>query len=233
MQEAKINEKLVEGMFEAGSHFAYSKSRRHPSVSPYIFGVKNRVEIFDLEVTSGSLEKALEFVKELGREGKTILFVSGKAEATPLIRSFADDLSMPYVAGRFVGGTLTNFVQIRKRVERLEKLISEKESGELSKYTKKERLLIDREIERLTKDFGGIVTMKSLPTALILIDPKQEKNAVSESKHMRIPTVALANSDCNLNEVTYPVPGNDSLQKSIKFFLSSVVGAYKEGKNLK
>lgn len=226
----KTNDTYVDDLFAAGSHFAYTKSRRHPSVTPFIFGTKNRVEIFDLEATSAALDKALNFIKELGKAGKTILLVSGKAEAIPLVRTTAELIAMPYVAGRFIGGTLTNFTQIRKRVDRLQKLMGEKEAGELTKYTKKERLLIDREIERLNKDFGGIVTLTAQPSAIVLIDPKQEKNAVAESKHMKIPTVALANSDCNINEVTYAVPGNDSLQKSIKFFLSAVAKAYTEGK---
>jgi small subunit ribosomal protein S2 len=137
---------------------------------------------------------------------------------------------MPYVGSRFIGGTLTNFPQIRKRIERLEQLLAERESGELNRYTKKERLLIDREIARLTKDFGGIVSMKHLPAAIVLVDPKREYNVVREATQLRIPIVALLNSDCNLREVTYPVPGNDSLKSSVSFFLKEIVEAYLEGK---
>jgi small subunit ribosomal protein S2 len=133
-------------MFKAGAHFAFSKTRRHPTVTPYIFGVKNKVEIFDLEKTEVLLEKAKDFIASLAKEGKTILFVGGKSEARNSIKSGALSINMPYVDGRWIGGTLTNFTQIRKRVEKMEKLVSEKEKGELAKYTKKERLLIDKDI---------------------------------------------------------------------------------------
>lgn len=220
----------IEGLFKAGAHFGYNKSRRHPSVSPYIFGAKNQVEIFDLEATSEALNVAKEFVKNLGREGKTILLISGKSEAKNAVKEAATAINMPFVAGRFIGGTLTNFTQIKKRIDKLEKLLGERESGELNRYTKKERLLIDREIDRLLHDFGGIVSLKSFPAALIIVDPKREYNAVKEAQLLKIPIVALANSDCNLREVTHPVPGNDSLQKSAEFFVKEIVSAYEEGK---
>lgn len=221
---------MIEALFKAGAHFAYAKSRRHPSVSPYIFGAKNRVEIFDLEATNEALQKAAAFVKELGRAGKTILFVGGKPESQKAVRAAAERLSQPYVAGRFVGGTITNFPQIRKRVEKLLKLTSERESGELNRYTKKERLLIDRDIDRLSKDFGGIVSMASIPAAAVVIDPRYEKIVVAEAKYAKIPIIALANSDCDLNNIAYAVPGNDALQKSIALFLQIIAAAYEEGK---
>jgi small subunit ribosomal protein S2 len=230
MEHQKEMNPLVEALFKAGAHFAYGKARRHPSVSPYIFGSKNRVEIFDLEATSTTLVTAKDFIRNLGKEGKMALFVGGKSEAREAIISEATNASMPYVGSRFIGGTLTNFPQIRKRIERLEQLLAERESGELNRYTKKERLLIDREIARLTKDFGGIVSMKHLPAAIVLVDPKREYNVVREATQLRIPIVALLNSDCNLREVTYPVPGNDSLKSSVSFFLKEIVEAYLEGK---
>lgn len=222
---------LVDSLFKAGAHFGYNKSRRHPSVSPFIFGAKNRVEIFDLEATSLALSAAKDFIKSLGGENKTILFVSGKSEGKNAVKDGASSIGMPYVAGRFIGGTLTNFPQIRKRIDKLEKLLAERESGELNRYTKKERLLIDREIDRLLHDFGGIVSLKHMPAALIVVDPKREYNAVNEGKQLKIPIVALANSDCNLREVTYAVPGNDSLKRSVEFFINEIVESYKEGKN--
>jgi small subunit ribosomal protein S2 len=230
MQNHGTSTTHVDGLFSVGAHFGYTKSRRHPSMSPFIFGTKNRVEIFDLETTSFALEKATSFIRDIAKTGKTILLVSGKAEATPVVKRIADRLGVPYVAGRFVGGTLTNFGQIRKRVDRLQSLLQEKEQGGLSRYTKKERLLLDREIERLTKDFGGIVSMTSLPSAIVIIDPRQEKNVIAEAKRMHIPTVGLLNSDCDLKTVTYAVPGNDALQKSIDFFLTKIADAFEEGK---
>ena len=225
----KQENQLTEKLFKAGMHFAYSKSRRHPSVAPFIFGTKNRVEVFNLAATSEFLSRAKAFIENLGKNRKTILFVGGKQEGKQAVKHFAEKINMPNVSGRYIGGTLTNFTQIRKRVDKLEKLLDEKEKGELGRYTKMERLLIDRDIERLEKDFGGIRRLKDLPAAVVLIDPKKEVNAVKEAKILNIPIVALLNSDCNLGEVDFPVPGNDSLKSSITAFLAEIAEAYEEG----
>lgn len=221
---------MIESMFNAGAHFAFSKSRRHPSVAPYIFGVKNKVEIFDLEKTTTLLETAKEFVKNLGKDSKMVLFVGGKSEARNAVKNGALSLGMPYVDGRWLGGTLTNFVALRKRVEKMEKLTMEREKGELAKYTKKERLLIDREITKLERFFSGVVSMKDLPKALFVIDPKKEKNAVKEAQDMGIPVIALLGSDCNMKEVKFPIVGNDASETSIQFFVNEITKAYSEGK---
>lgn len=227
-----INNSRVENMFKAGAHFAFSKTRRHPTVTPYIFGVKNKVEIFDLEKTEVLLEKAKDFVVSLAKEGKTILFVGGKSEARNSIKSGALSINMPYVDGRWIGGTLTNFTQIRKRVEKMEKLVSEKEKGELAKYTKKERLLIDKEIANLERFFSGIVSMKDLPKAIFIVDPKKEKTALKEAKDMGIPVIALAGSDCNIKGLDFPMVGNDSSQTSVNFFVQEIVKAYSTAKKV-
>ncbi len=220
----------IDSMFSAGAHFAFSKSRRHPSVAPYIFGAKNKVEIFDLEKTTELLESAKNFVKNLGKDGKMILFVGGKSEARNAVKNGALSLAMPYVDGRWLGGTLTNFAQLRKRVEKMEKLTLEREKGELAKYTKKERLLIDREIANLERFFSGIASMKEVPKALFIVDPRKEKTAVSEARAMNIPVVALLGSDCNLKEVTHPIVGNDASETSIQFFVNEITKAYSAGK---
>jgi len=220
------NNSIIDSMFKAGAHFGFSKTRRHPSVSPYIFGVKNKVEIFDLEKTSELLEKAKAFAATLGKEGKTILFVGGKSEARNATKIGALSVNMPYVDGRWIGGTLTNFVQIRKRVEKLERLTSEREKGELAKYTKKERLLIDREIANLERFFSGVVSMKELPKAIFIIDPKKEKTALKEAQEIGIPVIAIAGSDCNIKSIQYPIVGNDSSQTSIQFLTQEITKAY-------
>lgn len=229
MEKKTVREPLIEEMFKVGAQYAYSKSRRHPTSKGYIFGVKNRVEIFDLEKTSDALEKALDFIKDLASNKKTILFIGGKNEAKDAIRETASSLKMPYVAGRWIGGSLTNFAEIQKRISKYEDLIEKKEKGEFSKFTKKERLLIDRDIEDLENKFGGLISMKKLPQALFVIDSKQEKIAVEEAKKSGIPIVALSNSDCDLDNVDYPMPGNDSNFASIKFFVNEVKKAYEEG----
>jgi len=222
----------IDSMFKAGAHFAFSKSRRHPTVAPYIFGAKNKVEIFDLEKTGPLLAAAAEFVKSIAKEGKNILIVGGKSEARAAVKSAGESLGMPFVDGRWIGGTLTNFKEIRKRVEKMERLMSEREKGELAKYTKKERLLIDREIANLERFFSGIVVMKELPKAIFVIDPKREYTAVKEAKDIGIPVISLAGSDCDISEDDYPIVGNDSSKSSIEFFVHEITKAYNEGKKL-
>ncbi len=225
----KTDNSVVDALFSVGAHFGFIKSRRHPSTKPFIFGVKNKIEIFDLEKTSQSLNKALEFVQDLGTRNAKILFVSGKNEAKAAITLVAESINMPYVAGRFIGGTLTNFPEIRKRVEKLESLVSQKEKGELIKYTKKERLLIDREINKLREFFFGLSVMKNLPSALFVVDSKKESIAVKEAKMMGIPVISLSGTDNNLNEVDFPIPGNDASRTSIEFFLQKIAEGYKAG----
>jgi small subunit ribosomal protein S2 len=189
------------------------------------------MDIFDLEKTSVELETALKFVEDKGKEGGLMLFVGGKSEAREAVKAAGTDLSMPYVAGRWIGGTLTNFAEIKKRIARLEELTTQRERGELSKYTKKERLLIDRDIENLTIYFGGLSNLKSLPKLLVIIDPKKEHIALAEAKRLHIPVVALAGSDSNLYDLDYPIPGNDSSRQTISFIMGKIVEAYKQGKS--
>lgn len=222
---------LIERMFDAGAHFGYVKSRRHPSTKPFLYGQKQRVEIFDLEKTTDALEAAKAFVESLGAAGKKLLFVGGKPEARKIVRAVANELSMPFVDGRWIGGTLTNFKEIKKRIERLETLLDQREKGELSKYTKHERLLIDREITKLETMYGGLRALgDAFPAALFVVDSKHEKIAVGEATKMRVPVVGLTNTDCDLSLVTYPIPGNDSAVKSITFFVREIADAYQKGK---
>lgn len=225
----KSNKTLIDGMFNAGAHFAYSPRRRHPQAVPFIYGAKNNVEIFDLEKTSEKLLSACEYVRSLGKEGKVILFVGGKSESQLAIKNAATSISMPYVAGRWIGGTLTNFNEIKKRVQKMEETIEKKEKGELAKYTKKERLLIDREVEKLERFFSGIRTLKEKPAALFVIDQKREKIAVTEASKQGVIVVSLSGSDCNLKEVDFAIPGNDSSISSISFFVNEIAKAYREG----
>lgn len=231
METTKQDNPIIQEMFAAGGHFAFSRSRRHPSFAPFIFGVKNRVEIFDLEKTKDLLEKAEEFVRKLAAEGKQILFVGGKNEARDIIKQGALSVDMPYVSGRWVGGTISNFKEIRSRVEKLLDLTDKRDKGELSKYTKKERLLIDREIEKLDHLFSGLIPLKDLPAAIFVVDSRHEKIAVMEARKAGIPVVSLMGSDCNFKDADYSIPGNDASIASINFFVGKIVWAYKEGRN--
>lgn len=229
MKTSVTHGNMVEELFKAGAHFGFVKARRHPSALPFIFGTKNKVEIFDLEKTQLELQKAKDFIKKLGEESQGIIIVGGKSEAKEAVVKVGEELGMPYVAGRWIGGTLTNFSEIKKRLAKLDELTTQREKGELGKYTKKERLLIDREIDKLTLYFGGISGMKSLPKALVVIDPKKEHIAVSEAKQLGIPVVGLAGSDSNLHEIDFAIPGNDSSRQSVSFVLSELKDSYEEG----
>ena len=224
------NNPVINSMFSVGAHIGLGRSRRNPSITPYIFGTKNRTDIFDLEKTVNMLETAKTFLASLAKENKTILFVGGKKEASAALKSTAQSLNMPYVEGRWIGGTLTNFGQIRKRIDRYDKFVSDREKGELAKYTKRERMLIDKEIAKLEKMFLGIVSLKKMPDAIFIVDPRKEENALAEAAHMKIPVIALSGSDCNIADIKYPIIGNDAARMSIQFFLSEVVKAYNEGK---
>jgi len=217
----------IEALFKAGAHFGFIKSRRHPTVTPYIFGAKNRVEIFNLEKTEVLLEDALAFVKKLSSEKKVILFVGGKSEAKKAIKKAGLALNLPYVAGRWVGGTISNFVEIKKRIEKLQDLTSKREKGELGKYTKKERLLIDREIDRLETLFQGLITLTKVPDAIFLVDSKKEHIALAEAKAFNIPVISICGSDCNINEVDHPIVANDASLSSVNYIVDQVIEAYK------
>lgn len=222
---------LIEEMRDAGAHFGYAKSRRHPSTGKYVFTVKNNIEVFNLEKTSVAFEKALKFVKELGAENKTILFVGTKNESKRVLKTAAESIEAPYVYNRWIGGTMTNWSEIKKRIQKIKDMKAKKEAGEYEeKYTKKERLLLDRELDSLQDNFGGIVDMEKLPDALFVVDPGHESIAVDEAEQLGIPVVALANNDCKLTNIEYPIPANDSTVKSLGYFINKITKAYMEGK---
>lgn len=221
---------LVDALFKVGAHFGFSRSRRHATMKPYVYGSKNRTDILDLTKTAPMLEEALTFVRGLGALGKTVLLVGGKPESSSYIKEAAQALGMPYVAGRWLGGTLTNFTEIKRRVKRMQELTADKDAGALAKkYTKKERVLIDREIVRLEERFLGLTGMEKLPSALIVLDTRRESIPVAEASALGIPVVGIMNSDCDLSQVSYPIIGNDASRDSVKFFLDKIVDAYKEG----
>ena len=217
---------VIEKLFAAGAHFGYTSSRRHPSVSKFIFGEKGGTELFDLEKTADALEGALEFVKTLAASRKAILFVGGKAEARQAIERVADRLNQPYVSGRWIGGTLPTIQEIGKRIARLTEHSDLREKNELGHFTKHERLLIDREIADLEVMFGGLKGMRKLPDALFVVDPKKEAGAVEEARQHNIPVVALLNTDCDLKGIKFPIPANDASVQSIAYVLDEVAKTY-------
>lgn len=224
---------VIDAMFNVGAHYGFVKSRRHPTIKSFIFGVKNKVEIFDLEKTEKQLSEAMDFARSVGASGKQIIFVGSKSEARNSIKEAADRIAQPYVASRWIGGTLTNFDNIKKRIEKLLDLTSQKEKGELAKYTKKERVMIDRDITKLNNLFGGMTSVTSLPGAIFVADSKKEHIAVAEANDCGIPVISLSGADCDISILKYPIVANDSSIDSVKFFTDKIASAYEEGKKLK
>jgi small subunit ribosomal protein S2 len=227
--EKTTDNTVIDAMFQVGAHFGYSRARRHASVKSHLFGAKNGVDIINLEETAVMLEKATARITELGKLGKIVLFVGTKQEVRTSVETVAKSLNMPYVTERWVGGILTNWSEIKKRTSRLKELTDKFAKGELEKYTKKERLLFEREMATLQREFGGIVTLEGVPAAIVIVDPREEHIAVAEAKKMKIETIALLNSDCNKNEITYPILANDSALKSVTFFLEALRDAHQVG----
>lgn len=223
-------DQILKDMFLSGMHFGYSVTSRHPKMKPYIYGLRNGVEIFDLEKTKFCMDKAKDFVRNLGKDRKTILFIGTKKEAKEAAEKFAKELNMPFVKERWIGGTLTNFKNIKARIDYLNDMKKKRDTGELDKYTKKEKLNIERKIQKMEKYFGGLAEFfKNMPSAIIAVDSKHERISVEEAIVMKVPIIALLNSDCDPKGVNYPVPANDNSSLSINFFLADLTKAYKEG----
>lgn len=212
----------IQALYDAGLYFGYSTTKRHPTASPFIYDQKGKNDVFDLTVTNEQLKKAIAYIQDIVRKGGKILFVGGKNEAREATRRAAESCAMPFCAGRWIGGTLTNAKEIKRRVDRLEKLTAERETGALDKFTKKERVLIDREIANLNEMFSGLVSMKEKPAAVFAIDSRYEDIAVREANQLNIPVIALASNDCDFSKVQYPIAGNDATKKSITYVLDAV-----------
>lgn len=223
------NQTLIEALFKAGSHYGYSKTRRHPSTAKFVYTTKNKVDIIDIEHTALQIETASAFVKELASKGKVVLFVGVKPEAKESVKAGAEKIAQPFIVERWVGGVLTNWPEIKKRIARLVDLKAKKEAGELDKYTKKERLLIDEEIAKMHKLFSGLVEMKGKPDAVFVVDPKREHIAVTEAHKLGVPVIALANTDTNIKDIEYPIIGNDGSLSSIAYIVDTIVTAYRSG----
>ncbi|MFW0870967.1 MAG: 30S ribosomal protein S2 [Patescibacteria group bacterium] len=214
----------TQAMIEAGVHFGYSKRSAHPSMSPFVYGLKDGVSIFDLEKTQEQLEKAKAYLAEVSQSGK-VIFCGSKNEARSIIKKNAEATHMPFVTTRWVGGTLTNWSEISKRVSKLVRMRDERERGEFEKYTKKERLEFDRDIAKLERNYGGLVGMKELPKALIVIDPKAEEVAVKEAQDKNIPIIAIASSDCDVTGIQYVIPANDNARASLNILMGELAKA--------
>src|SRR3989338_2687467 len=199
----------VEEMQTAGLHFGHRVSRLHPKMKPYVSGIKNNVHIIDLDRTQKDLEKALHFISKLVSEGKTLLFVGTKIQMKQLVKSNAELSAMPYVIERWLGGTFTNFETILKRVQYYKELENKKATGELEKYTKKERSLFDKELEILRKKFEGIKNMAKLPDAVLILDVKKDITCAKEARRKGIKIIGVVDTNVDPSLADYPIPAND------------------------
>ncbi len=224
------NTSLIKELAKLGAHFSYSRRARHPSTKRFIFSFRNQASIVDLGQTAEALAAAKALVKEVASKGKPVLFVGTKSEAREVVAAAAELAGQPYVALRWLGGTLTNFKQMRKRIERLNELKDKGAKGELSVYTKKERSLIAKEVADLERYFGSIGNLTGLPGALVIIDPKDELIAVKEAHQLKVPVIALAGADCDLSLITHPIVANDNNKATINLVVKELAGAYLEGK---
>ncbi|MDD5098997.1 MAG: 30S ribosomal protein S2 [Candidatus Colwellbacteria bacterium] len=211
---------LLQEMVEAGLSYGLAKSKTHPGMKPYIFMTRSGVEIINLESSIKLLSKAAEFLKSIVSSGKSVLIVGTAPAAKNAVKDVSSRVGTPFVSERWLGGTITNFKVISSRIKHFNKLIADRESGAFGKYTKKERVLLDKKIEKMRLLFEGLSSISDLPGALIVLDPQENEIAIAEAKELGIPVVALANTDINPKKADYIIPGNNRLAKSVEWVLS-------------
>ncbi len=217
-------------LLEAGVHFGHQTKRWDPKMKPYVYAARKGIYIIDLQQTVKLLKEAYHFVSDLGRNGKTILFVCTKHQGAQTIEEEAKRCGAFYINKRWVGGLLTNFSTISNRIKRLHELEEMEEKGEFNDMPIKEANKLRKELERLRKYLNGVKDMKKVPDALFIVDPKREYNAVHEAHKLGIPTVAIVDTNCDPDEIDYVIPGNDDAIRAIKLITSKIADAYLEGK---
>ena len=216
-------------LLEAGVHFGHQTRRWDPRMAEYIFQARNGIHIIDLQKSSKKLDEAYEFVKSQVEEGKTVLFVGTKKQAQECMKEAALACGMYYVDQRWLGGMLTNFDTIQKRIQRLKDLETMQEDGTFEVLPKKEVILLKKEMEKLEKNLGGIKEMDKLPGVIFLVDPKKERIAILEARKLNIPVVGLVDTNCNPEDVDYCIPGNDDAIRAVKLIADSIANAVIEG----
>lgn len=215
-------------LLEAGVHFGHQTRRWNPKMAPYIFTERNGIYIIDLQKTVRKVDEAYQFVRNIVAEGGTILFVGTKKQAQETIRQEAERCGMPYVNQRWLGGMLTNFQTIRSRIDRLEQLETMESDGSFYLLPKKEVLELNKEKERLERFLGGIRTLRRLPDAIFIVDPRKEKIAVAEARKLGIPIIAIVDTNCDPDEVDYVIPGNDDAIRAVRLLTSKMADAVVE-----
>ena len=220
----------IKELLEAGAHFGHQTSRWHPAMKKYIFTKRNGIHIIDLEQTAAMLDTACDFVREVAAEGGNILFVGTKKQAQESIELEAERCGMFYVNQRWLGGVLTNFATIQARIDYLVRLEDQQSRGDFERLPKKEALKIGEKIIRLNRQMGGFKELTKLPDALFIIDPTKENIAIAEARRVGVPVVSIVDTNCNPDDIDYPIPANDDAIRTIKLICSKIADAIIEGK---
>jgi len=216
-------------MLDAGVHFGHLKRKWHPKMAPYIFMEKNDIHLIDLNQTQAKLEEASNAIRSIVRSGRKVLFVATKKQAKEIIESEAQRLNMPYVTERWLGGMLTNFATVRKSIKKMSNIDKMAQNGTMATLSKKERLMISREKEKLQRVLGGIEDLNRLPAALFIVDIKNEHIAVKEAQKLNIPTFAMVDTNSDPTQVDFPIPSNDDATKSIALITRAIMEAVEKG----
>ena len=217
-------------LLEAGVHFGHQTRRWDPKMAEYIFQARNGIHIIDLQKTSKKIDEAYEFIKEVSEEGKDILFVGTKKQAQECVKEAAEACGMYYIDQRWLGGMLTNFGTIQKRIQRLKDLEAMEQDGTFDVLPKKEVILLKKEMEKLERNLGGIKEMNKMPGVMFVVDPKKERIAILEARKLNIPVVGLIDTNCNPEDVDYVIPGNDDAIRAVKLITTVMANAVIEGK---
>lgn len=232
-KEVKIlkgsKEEMVKTLFEAGAHFGHVARRWNPKMSEYLHGKRGGVHIFDLEKTVDAIDDACKALTKWMSEGKTIVLVGTKRQAKEMVRSEADRLSIPFVVERWLGGSITNWKQMKTRIDKLKRLKTERDAGKFKSYTKKERLMFDREIAKLERQFGGLSSLNAAPDIIVVVDIKKERTAVKEARMKGVKIVALVDSNADPELVDYPIPMNDDATSAVELVIRKLTEAIELG----
>ncbi len=229
--EFQNQEKVMAEMAQAGLHLGRQKAKGHPKMKSYVCAVQNRFQIIDLSMTIEELEAALNFLKEAVKKGGTILFVGTVPAAKQIIEEAAKSVGMPYVSRSWIGGTITNFKIISGRLNQYKDLVTKRSAGELQKYTKKEQLEFDRKIAKLEEKFGGIINLEKTPSAIFIVNTRHDEIAVREARIMKVPIVAMVNTDANPKLVDWPIPANNSAVSAVKYVVDKIIEAVNKAKD--
>lgn len=226
----QISVPTMQDLLSAGVHFGHKSSRSHPKMRPFIYGARDGVDIIDLAKSEEKLKEATQAAYELGKAGKVMLMVGTKKQAREIVETLAKEVGAPYLTARWIGGLLTNFDEIKKNFKRLTGLQDEQEKGTLSRYTKKEQLLISRKLGKFTEVGGGAATLEKVPDAIFIVDAVSEKTAIKEAMKVGLKLLGFSDTNADPNWFDYPIPANDDGIKSIKLVSETVIRAYGKGK---